>query len=322
MNSAFVHSPASPLVRQSMVGPVADMRRSFTPTLSELQALSACAECGSVTDAARRLGLTQSAVSRALASLEARLGVHLFHRVRKRLILSDAGRAMLRDTERVLSDINAAALTVMSFGGHADVLRLAVLPTFGTSWLIPRLPEFRRLAPQLSLDIASRLQTVDFDREPFDAALQRRELAGPGTSVMPLADEALIAVASPHLPGIGSIPLEDRAIARLPLLQQSTRPELWLDWFRDAGLDPITILRGPRFEHFGMVIAAAHAGLGVALVPEIVAASDLDDGRLSKISPRVLSSGSDYALIYPARNEASAPLATFRDWIRTASVPC
>ncbi len=67
------------------------MKRSFTPTLSELQAFGTCAECGSVTEAARRLGLTQSAVSRSLASLEARLGVALFHRVRKRLVISDAG---------------------------------------------------------------------------------------------------------------------------------------------------------------------------------------------------------------------------------------
>ncbi len=292
------------------------MRRSFTPTLSELQALSACAESGSATEAARRLGLTQSAVSRSLGSLEARLGVQLFHRVRKRLILSDAGRAMLRDTEWVLADINAAALTVMSFGGQGDVLRLAVLPTFGTAWLIPRLPEFRRRAPHLSLDIASRLQSVDFEREPFDAALQRRELAGPGTRVVPLVSEALIAVASPSLLGAGGLPLADEAIARLPLLQQSTRPELWLDWFRDAGLDPISILRGPRFEHFGMVLAAARAGLGAALVPEVLAVSDLQTERLLKISQRVLPGSSDYALIYPARSEASAPLAAFRDWIQ------
>ncbi|WP_019999075.1 LysR substrate-binding domain-containing protein [Aureimonas ureilytica] len=292
------------------------MRRSFTPTLPELQAFGACARSGSVTEAAHQLGLTQSAVSRSLASLEARLGVALFHRVRKRLVISDAGRAMLRDTERILSDLNTAALTVMSFGDKARVLRLAVLPTFGTSWLIPRLAKFHSLAPSLTIDLAARLGPVDFEREPFDAALQRTELAGPGTEIVPLAEEVLVAVAAPAFgPEPGAPPLADEAIARLPLLQQSTRPELWLDWFRDAGLDPITILRGARFEHFGMVLAAARAGLGVALVPDVLAASDLAEGRLRKVSSRVLPGRSHYALIYPARSEASATLRSFRDWI-------
>ncbi len=296
------------------------MRRSFTPTLSELQALVACAKEGSASEAARRLGLTQSAVSRALASLEARLGVRLFHRVRQRLVLSDAGRAMLRDTDRLLGELNAAALTVMSFGGHADVLRLAVLPSFGASWLIPRLPAFRRLAPHLSLDVASRLGSVDFEREPFDAALQRAELAGPGTRIVPLIREILVAVASPSLVGADG-PLPDEAIARLPLLQQATRPELWLDWFRDAGLDPITILRGARFEHFGMVLAAAKAGLGVALVPEVVAAEHLAEKRLTRVSSRTLPGRSHYALIYPERSDGSASLSLFRDWIAETASP-
>ena len=292
------------------------MRRSFTPTLSELQAFNACAETGSVTEGARQLGLTQSAVSRSLASLEARRGVARFDRVRQRRVIAGAGRALLRATARRQSELDAAALTVMSFGNKTQVLRLAVLPTFGTSWLIPRLPQFHELAPGVTIDLAARLAPVDFEREPFDAALQRTELAGPGTEIVPLAGEVLVAVAAPSIgPEPGEALLADAAIARLPLLQQSTRPELWLDWFHDAGLDPITILRGPRFEHFGMVLAAARAGLGVALVPDVLAASDLAGGRLRMVSSRVLPGRSNYALIYPARSQASASLRSFRDWI-------
>ncbi|KTQ94162.1 LysR family transcriptional regulator [Aureimonas ureilytica] len=294
------------------------MKRSFTPTLSELQAFGACADSGSVTEAARRLGLTQSAVSRSLASLEARLGVELFHRVRKRLVISDAGRAMLRDTERILADLNTAALTVMAFGDKARVLRLAVLPTFGTSWLIPRLADFHRRSPGLSIDLAARLGPVDFEREPFDAAIQRTELAAPGTDVVPFREETLVAVAAPSLlPPGGGPTLSDAAIAGLPLLQQSTRPELWLEWFRDAGLDPVAILRGARFEHFGMVLAAARCGLGVALVPKVLALDDLAEGRLCRVSDRELPGPSHYALIYPARSRANPALAVFREWIES-----
>lgn len=296
------------------------MRHSFTPSLSEIQAFVSAGRSGSVTQAAAELGLTQSAVSRSLATLEARLGVRLFHRIRKRLVLSDAGRAMLRDTGRLLADLNAAALTVMSFGGNPNVLRLAVLPTFGTRWLIPRLPAFRRIAPEIALDVASRLDAVDFAREPFDAAIQRRELAGPGTVVLPLMEEALAVVAAPSILGPDAPMPADEEIARLPLLQQSTRPDLWLDWFRDRGLDPITILRGARFEHFGMVIAAARAGLGLALVPEILVEADLAEGRLRRLSPRVLRGGSDYALIFPQDRAPSPSFTRFRDWIEASSL--
>lgn len=296
------------------------MRRSFTPTLSELQAFHACAETGSVTLAAEALGLTQSAVSRSLATLEGRLGVLLFSRIRKRLALSDAGRAMLRDTDRVMSDLNAAALTVMSFGGNSNVLRLAVLPTFGARWLIPRLAGLRRTVPELSLDIASRLHTVDFAQDPFDAAIQRAEQAGPGTASVPLMEERLIAVAAPSLLAHNASFPDEPDIARLPLLQQATRPELWLDWFRDAGLDPVSILRGARFEHFGMVIAAAVAGLGVALVPDVLVEDDLREERLQKISSRVLPGRSPYALIYPLAGEASPSIRALRGWLQGDAV--
>jgi LysR family glycine cleavage system transcriptional activator len=292
------------------------MRHSWTPTLNELQAFRACAETGSATQAAQKLGLTQSAVSRSLATLEARLGVRLFHRVRQRLVLSDAGRAILRDAGRILDDLDQAAMTVMSFGGRKDVLRLAVLASFGTVWLIPRLARFQSMAPQVSVDITSVIGVVDFDRSPFDAAVQRGSLCSPGTEVLPLIEERLVVVAGPGLLPDGVSVLADAALAQLPLLQQSTRPDLWLNWFLEAGLDPITLLRGARFEHFGMIIAAAKANLGIALVPEILVAEDLALGRLRLASARSIAGPSPYALIWPAGRRESRALRLFRDWIQ------
>ena len=292
------------------------MRHSWTPTLNELQAFRACAETGSATQAAQKLGLTQSAVSRSLSTLEARLGVRLFHRVRQRLVLSDAGRAILRDAGRILDDLDQAAMTVMSFGGHKDVLRLAVLASFGTVWLIPRLARFQSMAPQVSVDITSVMGVVDFNRSPFDAAVQRVSLCGAGTEVLPLIEERLVVVAGPGLLPDGAPMMADAALAQLPLLQQSTRPDLWLNWFLEAGLDPITLLRGARFEHFGMIIAAAKANLGIALVPEILVAEDLSLGRLRLASARSIPGPSPYALIWPAGRQESRALRLFRDWIQ------
>lgn len=290
------------------------MRRSYTPTIGELETFRALAESGSATRAAQTLGLTQSAVSRSLQSLEERLGVRLFHRVRQRLILSDAGRSFLRDAEKILAAIDGAVLTVMSFGGREKLLRLVALPTFASAWLIPRLRRFAEIAPEITVDVTSALGPVDFSRDPADAAIQRLELRSRGAEAIALLGEALIVVASPEVAG-RSGELDDSQLAGLPLLQQATRPDLWLRWFQEAKMDAVSILRGPRFEHFGMVLAAARAGLGAALVPEILVEEDLASGRLVRASPRRLDGGSPYALIFPPQQADNPAFCLFRDWL-------
>lgn len=293
------------------------MRQSYTPTVSELEAFIACANTGLTTRAAQILNLTQSAVSRSLNSLEVRLGVRLFHRIKQRLVLSDAGRAFLRDARTLLADLETATIKVMAFGGRADLIRLAVLPTFAATWLIPRLPLFLAQRPDVTFDIASRLHQIDFDTEPFDAGIQRVPVQNASPDITPLVDETLLVVAASSLAPAGRM-LDDGEIATLPLLQQASRPSLWMDWFQDGGLDPRTILRGARFEHFGMVINAAVAGLGVALVPELLVQEHLQNGTLRCISTRRLTTGSRYCLIAPERSATNPAIAEFRLWLAGA----
>ena len=290
------------------------MRYAYIPTINELHAFCACARTGSATRAASELNLTQSAVSRSLGTLEDRLGVRLFHRVKQRLVLSEAGRAFRREADRILADLGQAAMTVMAFGGQTDVLRLAVLPTFAKIWLAPRLKDFRALAPGVTFDVVARLEPVDFDADPFDAAIQRSDMLPADAEMTPLMEEQLVVVAAPELVA-GRGGLSDEELARLPLLQQTTRPTLWFDWFRDAGIDARSVLRGDRFEHFDMVIVAAISGLGIALVPEVLAQADIAAGRLVRASERRLVVGAPYSLIYPARSAEIEGFSAFRDWL-------
>jgi len=295
------------------------MPEVYVPKISELQTFVACARLGATTRAADNLHLTQSAVSRSLNALEDRLGVRLFHRVRQRLILSDAGRAMLPEAEAVLRDLRDAALKVMAFGGRTELLRLAALPSFASQWLVPRLADFQRQAPNTTFDIGARLDAVQFDSEPVDAALQRfAGRPGPGLNVDELMPEFLVVVAAPGILA-GRAPADDNTLIDLPLLQQATRPSLWLDWFRHTGLDVRTILRGARFEHFDMVVNAAIAGLGVALVPEILVRQHLAGGRLVLASPRRQQTETPYCLIYPDRSNALPSFRRFRDWLIAAA---
>ncbi|MGB2203281.1 MAG: LysR substrate-binding domain-containing protein [Pseudooceanicola atlanticus] len=290
------------------------MRHSYTPTVAELEAFCATARAGTTIQAARSLGLTQSAVSRSITGLEARLGVALFVRARQRMTLSDAGRTFLREAEALLDRLNDAAMSVMAFGGQAQVLRMAVLPTFARLWLIPRLRAFQATMPGLSIDMAARLSPVDFEAEPFDLAIQRTHHRASGAHHLHLLDEELAIVATPSL--IGRAPLSRDEVLRLPLLQQSTRPTLWPDWCRAMGLDPRGALRGARFDHFDMVLDAAIGGLGVALVPEILARPALARGDLTLAAPGDVRTGQAYTLIYPERSAELPHFARFRDWLR------
>ncbi|KFE33933.1 LysR substrate-binding domain-containing protein [Thioclava atlantica] len=290
------------------------MRKAYTPTVSELLAFTACARHGTTTRAAEVLNLTQSAVSRSLGTLEERLGVALFNRVRKRLVLSPAGQAFLTQADDILNRIDAAAMGAMAFGGAQAVLRMAVLPSFARSWLIPRLAGFETIAPQVSLDITARLHPVDFQEEPFDLAIMRSQHERPGTEIEELLREELIVVAAPGLLQ-GRAALDDEALLELPLLQQSTRPTLWLDWFRESGRDPRRILRGARFDHFDMIMDAAVAGMGIGLVPAIIAEGALNAGRLALATPRRFSTGETYSLILPEGAREAPHVRAFRDWL-------
>ena len=293
-------------------------RPAHTPTVQELRALVFCADLGSASTAAEAMRLTQSAVSRSIRGLEERLGVRLFHRERQRLILSDAGRAMVRDAREILERIDASARMVMAFGGGQDVLRLGVLPTFATTWLIPRLPAFSARHPEICIDLGEALAPVDFQDSVFDAALQRTEMARPGTEVLPICPERLIVVASRQLVGPGPVAPAD--LLRLPLIQQSTRPDLWSDWMASLNLPPFGRGQGPRFEHFDMVMAAAQAGLGVALLPDIFAARALAEGHLCQPCDHALPGRSPYALIRPSAAAGPRSLELFADWLRTVAL--
>lgn len=288
------------------------MRDHLTPSVHELRAFAACARLGSASRAGEELNLTQSAISRAIRTLEDRLQVRLFRRVRQRLILSEAGRAMLYDAEDILNRLDNTARMAAAFGSSGEVLRLAVLPTFASAWLIPRLPRFAEVAPHISLDLTAVLDPVDFEASPFDAAVQRVALARPGTMWHRIVDERLVVVGSPDMVGDG-IGLAE--LPSHPLIQQATRPRLWTDWLKSNGLEPEARLRGPRFAHFEMVVAAARSGMGLALLPDIFVAESLATGALKQVFDFSMLGPSPYAVIRPDNREVGGSLSLFLDWV-------
>jgi len=289
--------------------------RRHTPPTAALQAFEACARHLSVSRAAEELHLTQSAVSRQLAGLEALLGVRLFLRVRQRLVLTAAAAAYAPQLRAALARIEAATLEVMAHQGAGGTLTLSVQPTFGTRWLMPRLPRFlaahRRIVVNFR-NYTTRPTPLDFAAEDVDAAIMLEEPPQPGIATHRLVADRRVPVCAPALAETLARP-ED--LIGQTLLQHSTRPRGWADWFAMVGLDGVDAFRGPRFHHHAMVAEAAAQGMGVALMPRFMVAEDIARGRLAMPFDQALDSGEHFALAYPADAADLPALRAFRDWV-------
>jgi LysR family glycine cleavage system transcriptional activator len=202
----------------------------------------------------------------------------------------------------------------MSQGGTGSALELGVVPTFASKWLLPRLPAFQRLHPGITLHLTPRTRPFLFDDTVFDAALYAGEAGWPGTEARFLMRENLVAVGSPQLRG-SRRSLRPADLARLPLLQQSTRPYMWREWFSSQGLQVDNDMAGPRMELFQMLTEAAIHGLGAALIPRFLIEDELASGRLVVLVKHPYLSDRSYYLIYPEHKAESPVLATFRGWL-------
>jgi DNA-binding transcriptional LysR family regulator len=286
--------------------------RRFLPSISHLAAFEAVARTGSVTAAARELDLTQSAVSRQVKALEEHLGVELFLRERQTVRLTIAGDAYAREIREALRRISSASLNLRA-NPHGGTLNLAILPTFGTRWLAPRLGHFLAANPGVTINLATRLSPFDFRLDSIDAAIHFGHPHWPGAELAFLMSEHTLPACSPDF-------LKRNAITRpedlltVPLLHLTTRPDAWERWFADSGVD-FESVHGMLFDQFATAAQAAIAGLGVALLPTFLMQEELKRGDLIAAVDREMESRERYYLAFPPERADYAPLAAFRDWI-------
>jgi DNA-binding transcriptional LysR family regulator len=290
----------------------AAMRRRL-PATALLAAFEAAGRHQSFTTAAAELALTPSAVSRQVSALQEMLGVPLFRRTRHGIALTDAGAAYLRHVSRSLDTMEREVLDLQARRGRGGSIELAVVPTFAASWLVPRLPRLRERNPDLAVHLSSRTRPFLFEDSGMDAAIYAGTGPWPGTHATFLMPERVVPVCSPALIAPKREVSPER-LARLPLLQQGTRPYAWREWFAAAGVTDVEALAGPRYELFSISLQAAIAGLGVALVPDYLAAPAIAAGLLVQPARRA-SSALAYYLVTPADPAESPALAELRQWL-------
>ncbi len=292
------------------------MRRRL-PSTQALLCFEAAARHQSYTRAAQELALTQGAVSRQVAALEELVGVPLFKRTQHGMVLTPAGADYARQVAQRLDGLERDTLDLRGRQGEGDRIAIVSVPTFASRWLIPRLPHLARLHPQLQVHIEARSRPFLFSDLQVEAALfagtpaQLRQWAG--TQADWLLDEEVVPVCSPALLR-GGRAVSPQALAQMPLLQQSTRPEAWRQWFDAQGVDAEGALGGPRYELFSMQASAAEAGLGVALMPTLLVQEELASGRLVVACNRPLRGQRAYYLVRP-EGEARPGLDLFKSWL-------
>ncbi|MBN3846124.1 LysR family transcriptional regulator [Paraburkholderia sp. Ac-20342] len=289
------------------------MRKFHVPNMGALLAFEAAARYESFTHAARELLLTESAISRQIATLESNLGVSLFVRTRQRVVLTRAGRLYATQVRRTLENLDRDTLSIVAHGSGGGHLELAVLPTFASHWLIPRLPDFNETAQDVRINMGVRTGVFSFDESHFEAAIHYGEPTWPGASCDYLFGEAVVPICSKAL--LRGKVREPADLLQYPLLHSTTRPEAWSRWFSEQGVEDASAMQGVRYELHTMLIAAAAAGIGVALVPEFFVVNQLaQHGLVIPFNARS-TVDSAYYLVYPTELSHGKPLALFRTWL-------
>jgi DNA-binding transcriptional LysR family regulator len=277
-----------------------------------LAAFESAARTGSFTQAGIELNLTQSAISRQIRALEERLGADLFVRERQNVKLTEAGLSYAREIREALKHIGDASMAIRA-SPQATSFNLAVLPAFGTRWLIPRLPSFFATNSDVIINFSTRTTPFEFDAEPFDAAIHFGHPAWMGAESIPLMGEALVPLAGPSYQAAHAFAAPEDLLSA-PLLILRSRPDAWERWFLANGVYYDSV-NGPLFDQFDAMAAAAKAGLGVALLPSFLFQDEIGRGELLPLLEKPTPSENSYHLVWPHNRRDNPTLISFREWL-------
>jgi LysR family glycine cleavage system transcriptional activator len=283
--------------------------------MDSLRAFACAARTASFKRAARELHVSPSALSRRIQALEEHLGTPLFARLNPGLELTEAGARYREAVESALAPLEAAQRALVA--GDSRVLRVSALASFTESWLVPHLPEFERAHPELRIEVEATLRYADFSREPVDVAIRFGSGPWKGLHSEPLLALEFFPVCAPALAS-GHPPLRAPAdLAQHTLIHFTQVPEAWSWWLKRAGVPGLVARRDVKYDHVGIMLSAAEAGQGVALVPHLIGERPLREGHL--VRPFAISARSPvtYHLVCRPESLDDPPIAALREWLLT-----
>ncbi len=308
------------IMDRTLIGAPATVNHLHSPPPSSqlLYAFAVTAQLGTVAAASQALHITPSAVSKQILELEAWLGVALFTRVRKRLQLTPTGQRYLASVKPLLSQLEAATLEAKSSPLNGWMLSLAVTPTFGSKWLIPRLRSFFEAHPDIELRFSSYSQARDFTQPDLDCAIHGGEPPWPAVVAERLAGGGVVLIAPPKSRNLAAL-RRPADVAHHRLIHHASVPHIWPDWCEANAVEGFNPYRGLRLDYYDAVISAVAEGLGLGLVPGCLVEKEIARGDVSApewAAGRGMRDSAGYYLCYPEAKSELEPLVVFRRWLQ------
>jgi len=287
------------------------------PPLNALRAFEAAGRHLSFTKAADELAVTQAAISHQVKGLEETLGVQLFRRFNRRLMLTDAGQRYLPALTEAFERIDGATRRLFA-DDAGGALRISVANSFAAKWLLPRLPKFLARHPEIDVQVSASDRLTDFGRDDIDMGIRYGRGVYPGLRVDLLMDDKVFPVCSPALLGAARPLHSPEDLRHHTLLHDDVRggefPD-WRKWLAEAGVTGVNPDRGPAYSHSSLVIQAAVEGQGVALARGSLVTLDLEAGRLVQPFGPILPSNFSCYVVAPKATADRPKIKAFRDWL-------
>ncbi|GAA6173207.1 transcriptional regulator GcvA [Colwellia sp. KU-HH00111] len=291
---------------------------SRLPPLNALRAFDASARQLSFTRAADELFVTQAAVSHQIKALEEYLGIKLFMRKNRSLLLTEEGQSYYLDIKEIFNSIQDATEKLLARGAKGAIT-VSSQASFAIQWLVPRLSAFNALHPDIDVRIKAVDQAENSLTEDVDVAIYYGRGRWANVHADKLHTEYLIPVCSPLLmqenAASGKPPLLSYDDLQHHTLLHDTSRKDWKRWFNQVGVKGANVNHGPIFSHSAMVVQAALYGQGVALAYSVLAKPDIDSGRLVCPFNDVLVSKNSYFVVCRESQKDIGKIEAFRAWL-------
>jgi LysR family glycine cleavage system transcriptional activator len=283
------------------------------PPLNSLRAFESVARHLSFTKAAEELYVTQAAVSHQIKSLEEFLGLKLFIRRNRSILLTEEGQNYFLDIKDIFTSILESTDKLLE-RSEKGALTISLPPSFAIQWLVPRLADFNQQQPGIDV----RIKAVDKDEgsliDDVDVAIYYGKGQWSGLRVDKLYQEFLIPLCAPYLLH-GDKPLRAPPDLVHHTLLHDTSRQYWKQFMKQNGLEQVNVNHGPIFSHTTMVLQAAVHGQGVALGNNVLAQPEIEAGRLIPLFDKVLMTEFAFYLVCHEKQADTGRIATFRDWL-------
>ena len=292
------------------------VRSPALPSLNALLAFDTAARLLSFTRAAAELGVTQTAISHQIRSLENDLGITLFRRSPQRVALTEAGQRWASELGPIFHRLRSVNATLrrpaVAERPHVSV---SLVPSLGSRWLVPKLGRFIAGHPEVDVRISANERLVDFAVEPIDIGIRYGYGRYPGLAVKKLADAAFVVVATPQL--LARQPISELKHLQQAVLLHDDHPDAWASWFRARRARLPSTVRMLEYTDSAMLVEAVLREQGVGLARWSLVVDELRQGRLKLVFPKLapLPTGRGYYLVAPRENLRRPAVLAFSNWL-------